>query len=196
VAGTGGTVYVPDGVYMLRGVRKKTLALKSKTTLKLADRPVLKVIPNGAPRYMTVRIADASYVNVVGATLRGDRKEHKGKKGEWGMGLWIGRGSAHVTVVGVTAKDMWGDGFYINDAVNVVLCGVNAINNRRQGLSIISGNRIFVTRSEFRDTTGTSPSTGIDLEPNKPHQRISNVTIEKSKFVDNAGGSILAGKVT
>jgi len=191
VGGTGGTVYVPNGVYMVRGVGKKTLALKSKMTLKLADRAVLKVIPNGAPRYMTVRIAKASDVNVVGGTLEGDRKEHKGKKGEWGMGLWIGRGSKNVTVAGMTAKDMWGDGFLINDAANVALCGVHAIHNRRQGLSIINGSRILVTQSEFRNTTGTAPSAGIDLEPDKNDQRISNVVIEKSKFVDNAGGSIL-----
>lgn len=195
VAGTGGTVYVPNGVYMVRGVGKKTLALKSKMTLKLAERAVLKVIPNGAPRYMTVRIAKSSDVNVVGGTLQGDRKEHKGKKGEWGMGLWIGRGSKNVTVAGMTAKDMWGDGFLVNDAANVALCGVGAIHNRRQGLSIIRGNRILVTQSEFRNTTGTAPSAGIDLEPDKPDQRISNVIIEKSKFIDNAGGGIMiAGK--
>ena len=191
VAGTGGTVYVPDGVFMLHGAGKNTLALKSKMTLKLADRAVLKLIPNGVPRYAMVKVANASDVNVVGGTLLGDRKEHKGKNGEWGMGLWIGRGSARITVAGVTAKDMWGDGFLINDAADVALCGVDAIHNRRQGLSIINGSRILVTQSEFRNTTGTAPSAGIDLEPDKPDQRISNVIIEKSKFIDNAGGGIM-----
>lgn len=195
VAGTGGTVYVPPGTYMVRGHGKEPLKLRSKMTLKLADRATLKVLPNGQPRYYTLRIHDASDVVVVGGTLLGDRKEHKAKKGEWGMGIHIARGAKRVTVANLTAMNMWGDGFYVKDATDVAFCNVTAVNNRRQGLSIISGNRILVTNSEFRDTRGTRPSAGIDLEPNKPEDRIANVRIERSKFIDNEGGGIMiAGK--
>jgi hypothetical protein len=47
----------------------------------------------------------------------------------------------------------------------------------------------------FRDTKGTRPGAGIDLEPDKPDQSISNVRIERSRFINNEGGGIMiAGK--
>jgi len=195
VAGTGGTVYIPPGTYMVHAHGKRPLVLRSKMTLKLAGRATLRAIPNGEKRYTVLRIREASDVAVVGGTLFGDRKEHKNKIGEWGMGIHIGPDAERVTIAGVTSRYMWGDGFYISDAVDVALCSVSAINNRRQGLSIISGDRILVTNSEFRDTRGTRPSAGIDLEPDKPTQSITNVRIERSKFIDNAGGGVMiAGK--
>jgi len=86
---------------------------------------------------------------------------------------------------------MWGDGFYVLDGTDIAFCSVAAVNNRRQGLSIISANRLLVTDSVFRDTRGTRPSAGIDMEPNKPSQKITNVRIERSKFINNAGDGIL-----
>lgn len=190
VAGTGGTVDVPNGTYMVRAVGPKKLTLKSKMTLKLADRAVLKVIPNDAKSYAALTVKDASDVNIVGGTILGDRRSHKGKDGERGMGIEIGPKARRVTIAGTTATEMWGDGFYLRESADVAFCGVRAIGNRRQGLSIISGNRILVTRSEFRDTQGTAPGAGIDLEPNKDDQTVRDVEIERSKFVNNVGGGI------
>lgn len=191
VAGTGGTVYIPPGTYMVRAHGKKRLVLGSKMTLKLADRAILKVIPTGAEAYSVLRIPRAKDVRVIGGTLQGDRKEHKGRSGEWGMGIIIGPDSERIIIAGVTSRHMWGDGFYLAGGEDVALCSVVAEYNRRQGLSIIKGNRILVTNSTFRDTRGTAPSAGIDLEPDKPHQRITNVRIERSKFIDNAGGGVM-----
>jgi hypothetical protein len=190
VAGTGGTVHIPNGTYMINAVGAKKLTLKSKMTLKLADRAVLKVIPNDAKSYAALTVKDASDVNIVGGTILGDRRSHKGKEGERGMGIEIGPKARRVTVAGLTATEMWGDGFYVRDATDIAFCSVKAIANRRQGISIISGNRILVTRSEFRDTQGTAPSAGIDLEPNKHDQTVRDVEIERSKFVNNVGGGI------
>lgn len=194
VAGTGGTVYVPAGVYMVRATGK-SLRLGSRMTLKLADRAILKVIPNSAKRYATLRIAKVSDVTVVGGTLLGDRKTHGGKGGEWGMGIRIGPKSKRMTISGVTAKDMWGDGFYVNGVKDIAFCSVVADHNRRQGLSIISARNLLVTNSVFKNTRGTRPSAGIDIEPDRPEQKVKDVRIENSKFVNNAGGGIMiAGK--
>ena len=46
VAGTGGTVLVPDGVYLIDATAKPRLSLKDDMTLKLADGATLKAIPN------------------------------------------------------------------------------------------------------------------------------------------------------
>ncbi len=195
VAGTGGTVYVPAGTYMVRPTGKRRLYLKSKMTLKLSDGAVLKAIPTEQDKYSVLWIANASDVAVIGGTLQGDRAEHKGKGGEWGMGIRIGPDASGVTIAGVTAKDMWGDGFYVEGAKDIALCSVVAVHNRRQGLSIVEANRLLVTNSVFRDTRGTRPSAGIDIEPDKPEQKVANVRIEHSKFINNAGGGVMiAGK--
>ena len=65
-----------------------------------------------------------------------------------------------------------------------------ADNNRRQGLSIVEADGVLVTDSVFRNTRGTRPSAGIDLEPDHAEQKIVNVRIQNSKFIDNAGPGI------
>jgi len=190
VAGTGGTVYVPNGTYMVHTIGNDILHLGSKMTFRLADQAVIRAIPNDKKHYSVLKISGVSDVIVIGGTLQGDRRHHKGKKGEWGMGIFIAQKSARVTIVGVTARDMWGDGFYIKDGTDVAFCSVAAIHNRRQGLSIINAQRVLVTQSVFRDTRGTRPSMGIDLEPDRPEHSIVDVKIERSKFIDNAGGGI------
>ncbi|ODR95915.1 hypothetical protein AUC70_03400 [Methyloceanibacter stevinii] len=164
-------------------------------TFKMHPKAVLKMFPTKKPHYTVLRISDAQDVTVTGGTIVGDRRTHQGKGGEWGMGIFIMKGSKRVTISNVRARELWGDGFHISDAEDVALCGVRAERNRRQGLSIIHGNRILVTRSMFRDTQGTRPAAGIDLEPDNPKQTITNVRIESSVFINNEGGGIMiAGK--
>jgi len=195
VGGTGGTVYVPDGVYMVVGVGKAQLQLRSNMTFKLSDHATLRVIPNGETHYAALRINRQSDIAIVGGTLQGERTKHKGKKGQWGMGVFVGPDAKRVTIAGVTAREMWGDGFYVRDSDDIAFCSVVAVHNRRQGLSIVGGNRLLVTNSVFRDTHGTRPSAGIDIEPNNSDQAVTDVRIEYSKFIDNAGGGIMiAGK--
>ena len=196
VGGTGGTVLVPSGTYMVDAVEKKRrLALKSDMTLKLDKGAILKAIPNDSRKYAVLSISDVSNVTVMGGTLEGDRTEHQGKAGEAGMGLRIERGAKDVTVAGVTSRKMWGDGFYVEDAKNTKFCAVTADNNRRQGLSIVEADGVLVTDSIFSNTHGTRPSAGIDLEPDEPEQKIVNIRIQNSKFLNNAGPGIeIAGK--
>jgi polygalacturonase len=193
-AGTGGTVFVPNGTYMINSVGKKGIHLGNDMTFKLSVRATLKAIPNSSKRYSVLRISGVSNVTVVGGTLDGEREQHMGKSGEWGMGIRMDRGAKNITISGVTARNMWGDGFYVRGAKNVTLCGVTADYNRRQGLSIVDADGVVVTNSLFKNTRGTRPSAGIDLEPNE-EQAITNVRIQSSKFFDNAGSGIqIAGK--
>ena len=195
VAGTGGTVLVPDGVYMIDAAGKPRLSLKDDMTLKLADGATLKAMPNSQKKYSILTISGVSNVAVIGGTLEGERDQHKGKGGEWGMGINIEHEAEHITIAGVTAKKMWGDGFYVRSASDITFCGVIADANRRQGLSIISADGLAVLNSVFKNTGGTRPGAGIDFEPNDADQTITNVRIENSKFIDNAGpGILIAGK--
>lgn len=191
IAGTGGTVFVPDGTYMVNADAGNWLTLKSDMTLKLSRGATLKAIPTRRSYYAILFIAGVSNVAVVGGTLEGEREGHLGRSGEWGMGIRIDRGAHHITVSEVTAKKMWGDGFYVEGARDVRFCSVTAEDNRRQGLSIIEADGVLVTSSVFKNTRGTPPASGIDLEPDRAAQRITNVRIENSGFVDNAGAGLL-----
>ena len=191
VSGTGGTVFVPNGTYMVQGTTNRRLRLGRKMVLRLADGATLKVIPNAEKAYSILRIRDVNDVAVIGGTLVGDRAQHQSTEGQWGMGIYIGPRVKRVSVVGVTAKEMWGDGFYVGGGEHIALCSVSSIHNRRQGLSIIAGKHLLVWNSLFAETRGTRPSAGIDIEPDFAKQRVANVRIERSTFRNNAGGGIM-----
>ena len=75
---------------MVRAERNRHLKLKSKMTLRMAPGATLKMFPTAVSRYAILKIANAEDVNVIGGTLQGDRLQHKGRGGEWGMGIFIG----------------------------------------------------------------------------------------------------------
>ena len=96
---------------MVDAASERSLKLKSDMTLRLSDGATLKAIPNTAKKYAVITISNASHVWVIGGTLEGDRDQHQGKSGEWGMGIHIGKRAEHITISGVTSKKMRGDGF-------------------------------------------------------------------------------------
>jgi polygalacturonase len=196
VGGSGGTVLVPAGTYMVEVADKgRRLNLRSDMTLKLASDAVLKAFPTSSKKYAVLTISGVSNVTVTGGTLEGERDRHQGSIGEAGMGIRIDRDAEAVTISGVTSRKMWGDGFYIAGAKNVRFCAVTADGNRRQGLSIVAADGVTVTDSVFKNTHGTRPSAGIDLEPDDPARKVTDIRIEGSKFINNAGSGIqIAGK--
>jgi parallel beta-helix repeat protein len=195
----GGTVWIPAGTYMVDAVRnasggKHGLAIRSNTTLRLAPGATLKALPNSSPAYSVLRVADASHVEIIGGTIEGERSAHKGSEGEWGMGITL-LNAQDVLVEGVTVKECWGDGFYVGGASgcsNLRFRKVTADHNRRQGMSIVHADGVTVLESTFRNTAGTAPEFGVDLEPNA-HQKVSNVLIKGCTFTNNAGGGVWGG---
>lgn len=191
VSGSGGTVLVPNGTYMINANRKQGagLIISGALTLKLSSGATLKAIPNNVQDYAILQITGDN-VNIVGGTVEGERAQHTGTGGEWGMGLNI-LGTKHLVVEGVTAKETWGDGFYVsNSSSDVTFCNVVATHNRRQGLSIISVDGMVVKNSTFNDTDGTAPQAGIDIEPNSG-DTAKNIQITGSTANGNSGAGMM-----
>lgn len=186
VAGTGGTVLITDGIYMVDTL--VSIRLKSDMTLQMSSGAELKAIPNGAALYAIVRIGSASNVTLVGGTITGDRYQHTSTAGEWGMGVWI-EDAHNILIEGVTARDCWGDGFYQHggapQSTNITLSGVVADNNRRQGISIENVNGMLIQDSVFKNTAGTDPQAGICIEPYAADQVAENIHIINSEVIDN-----------
>jgi parallel beta-helix repeat protein len=104
-----------------------------------------------------------------------------------GIGIY---GVSNVKISNLTAKDCWGDGCYIgNKSSNVTLDGVTADNNRRQGLSITSADGVVVKNSVFKNTNGTLPMAGIDVEPNS-NETNNNIQIINNKMFSNKRSGI------
>jgi parallel beta-helix repeat protein len=201
MGGTGGTVYIPPGTYMINALRYANilglLVNVNNLTINLDRNAILKVIPNGSTNYELMRIT-GSNVKVVGGTLVGDRYQHTGTGGEWGYGINIYGSNNYID--GVTSSLMWGDGFAIgsggSNPSTTTVCGVIADSNRRQGLSIITGNGIVIKDSTFKNTgttatqQGTAPMSGLDIEPDD-NMTAQNIQILNSKFINNSTTGIV-----
>jgi [acyl-carrier-protein] S-malonyltransferase len=97
-----------------------------------------------------------SNVTISGGTLEGERDQHQGTKGEWGHGIRMERGTAHITVSDIKINNMWGDGIFMQAVKSIAVCPIVADHNRRQGISVIEAEGVLVTNSVFKNTRGTA----------------------------------------
>jgi len=70
---------------------------------------------------------------------------------------------------------------------NIIIRKVVADHNHRQGLSLISGDKILIEDCVFKNTSGTAPSDGLDIEPSMPHNIIRNVVVRNCVAENNDG---------
>ncbi len=188
VAGTGGTVLIPSGTYLINTFNNR-LFLKSNMTFRMASGALLKAITTDSPNYSLLRAENISNVNIIGGKLQGDRYSHQGTSGEWGHGVHI-VGVNNVVVENMISADMWGDGFYIGkNSTKVTACSITADNNRRQGMSITDADGVVVKNSVFKNSNGVLPEAGIQIEPNQ-NETVNNVKILNSQALNNKGYGI------
>jgi parallel beta-helix repeat protein len=192
---SGGTVYIPAGRYMINAL--KPIQMRSHTRLKLDPSAELVVIPNSASRYWVVKVWNVNNVVITGGKMTGDRYSHRGTGGEWGYGINVS-GSKNVLIRQVQLSNFWGDGLFVGAITTsrsqvlsnyVTINGVTSSNNRRQGLSMGPANHVYIVNSTFKNTKGTLPEAGIDIEPQKEGP-VRTVRLEKNTFSGNNGNGI------
>lgn len=189
--GGGGTVWVPNGTYMIRtSAWGGGINMKSNTSLYLASGAVLKQIANSYDGSYIVAVKDISNVTITGGTIIGDRHTHTGTSGEWGMGIDI-EGSTNITISNITVQDCWGDGIYIGSSYsktysqNVTVQNAIIDGNRRNAIAVISAKQLTIKDSTVSNTDGTMPGSGIDMEPNYSNEFMQDVTIQNIKSYNN-----------
>lgn len=177
----GGAVTFPKGVYLIDAI--KSIKLRNNVTLQFEEGSTLKALPNNAESYEILEIHNVENVSIQGeVNFIGERDQHQGKTGEWGMGLSI-RGSKDVSIKDITIQDCWGDGIYVGStkqqsySKNITIENAVIKNNRRQGISIISAINLKVINPVISNTHGTPPASGIDFEPNNPSEFLQNIEI-------------------
>ncbi|WP_447754555.1 right-handed parallel beta-helix repeat-containing protein [Sphingopyxis fribergensis] len=153
-----------------------------------------KAIPNASDSYTLLHLWNASDVVIegCGARMIGDRDEHTGVGGEFGMGVRI-QGSSDITIRDLHIEDCWGDGWYVgstseqNHCRNVHLEKISSSRARRNGLSLISARGFRCIDGRFIDTNGTLPEYGIDIEPNFPTDFLEDIEFVRP-FTENCAG--------
>lgn len=100
------------------------------------------------------------------------------------------RGATNVGVYGLTLRDSGGDGIYVQACKNIRIQDVICDNHYRQGISVIEVEGLTVENSVFKNTWGTPPAAGLDIEPDRPNQRLRDITFRNCRFEDNAGDGI------
>lgn len=113
-----------------------------------------------------IRVDNVQNVKLFGScTLDYNRNSMVSSQGEHGMCLSVGN-SAFVFVSGLKCINAFGDGIYLNGNQYVNINNVYCYNNRRNAISIISGQHYRISDSYFLNSTGTSPEAGISIENN------------------------------
>lgn len=184
------TVYIEEGNYNLEveKVTEHLLPLNSHTSVVLDG--IISVMGNSFPRYRIFSIFDACDVNIKGTgKIVGDRDLHtyildapepESKRGantthEYGHGIQITNAS-NVDISGITITKCIGDGICI-DGNDVSCWGLTVSYCRRQGISVVGGERISISDCNISHTWGSRKAGfGIDIEPDSEHS-VSDVTI-------------------
>lgn len=187
-----GDVILPDFPVC---INYKGLKPKSNTKLLFLKNSALIVKANDKEFYNAINLENAENVSIYFAKLKGDRDVHLGTKGEWGMGIFIIH-AKNISIYKSTIIKFWGDGIYIGKdkgltSENIVIDKAFIDENRRNGISIIAGNKVQIKNSLIANTYGTLPEYGIDIEPNNSKDDLKNIVISNNITYNNAKGGVL-----
>lgn len=143
---------------------------------------------NDKTGYSMINIENQENIRLKNGMIIGDKDLHNyvgGSTHEWGMGVFV-KGSENVEIDNLVVSNMTGDGIYIikgeKDTRNILIKNSLLYSNRRQGISIISAEKVEICYNEIYKIEGTSPQSGIDLEANKEDEKINQIFIHHNKF--------------
>jgi hypothetical protein len=177
-----GVPFIVDGVYWVSlkdhtysdGLTRKIgLQVPSNSQCVFMPGAAIHTIANNLDVGYTINTYLADNFEIYNPVVYGERSTHTGSTGESQHCFNIvncTNGYLHRPV----AHDAWGDGIYVGieyySATNkqtqdVTLFEPRSYNARRNGFSVTSGINIKLLRPYSENVNGTSPQSGIDLEP-------------------------------
>ena len=199
-------IYIPDGTYIINGTNQGMSDLTeggikphSNQTIIMSSNATLKALNNTTGYYTIINILEVENVTIFGGKIQGIKTtptiENYGS--EYGHGIRI-RAANYINIEQMEIYDCWGDSIYIGDLNNKNPSNVRVVNcilhdNRRQGISIVSGNHIIIRDCEIYNIKGTNPEYGIDIEPNAGVCEATDILIDGCYIHDNNQGDIITG---
>lgn len=173
-------------------INKKGIEISSNSIIIFRENSELIMSPNAEKMYTILNVLKKENIIIYNPALNGDRGQHLGNDGEWGMGINI-NGSRKVSIYNPYIKNNWGDGIYIGireggENHNITISGGLLDYNRRNGISVISANNLKIENVTISNTFGTLPMAGIDIEPNDMHSNLENLIFENIKIINSLSG--------
>ena len=178
-------VYLKETTYLIDG----EVSIQLNNGALHGNNATLKIKANDATNYAGIVCKGQCVVDNL--NIIGERDEHTGTAGEWGMCIEL-RDCHDTYINNVHCKNGWGDGLYIGVTdnntpfANKNIYVTNSVfdNNRRNGISVIHGDNIIIDNCTVTNTHGTNPQNGICVEPNTEQEQ-ANVTISNCFLGDN-----------
>ena len=130
-----------------------------------------------------------------GAVIRmwgDDYRSEDYSKAEWRHAITI-LSSENVKISDLTITDTGGDAIYIDEkgrlgpCKNIHITGVICDGNHRNGISVISVEKLLIEKTIMKNTRGTDPECGIDFEPDGPEQSLIDCVVRDCITEDNVG---------
>jgi hypothetical protein len=171
-------IIMPDFPVM---INTKGLKLKSNSKILFQKNSSLILKPNDLQAYKVISLENLQNVEIYYPKIVGDRDRHLSDEGQWGMGISI-KGGVNIYIFMPDISKCWGDAIYIannkkNTPTNITIQNGLLNENRRNGISIISGKNITIKDIVISNTKGHNPQSGIDIEPNNNGNEISDINI-------------------
>lgn len=170
------------------------LNVKSNSVLNFDTNGPLILKPTHSSFYAGLLIDQVDNVKIYNLKIKGDRLKHLGKGGEHGFGIEI-RNATNILIDGFTISECWGDGIIIDDRpekkrrTNHITITNGVLDyNRRDGISVISGDHITLSNLSIYNTMGTNPMAGIMIEPNHSANTLGKIIIDNVVFDNNVIG--------
>lgn len=190
----GLTLEIPAGTYNVR-----PLYIPANSSVVLDAGAVIQATAGYGENDHLLNISDVQNVSISGTPGQSIFRMRKAEytSGEFRHCLAI-EGATNITIGGIQCNDSGGDGVYIGEgrqgySANIKILNSGFDNNRRQGLSLISGRDIAITNCTFSNTSGTAPSAGIDIEPNQASDFLQDIVIDHSSSTGNEGSGLVFG---
>jgi hypothetical protein len=150
------------------------------------------------------RIRDVENITILGygATIEMNKQEFidLADESEWRHAFNV-QSVVDFRLEGIEVKDSGGDGVILgksfqqnsnqNFCENVIIRNCIFDNNYRQGMTISSVKNCLVENCIMKNTIGTLPEAGIDIEPDVPDEILQDVVIRNCQFINNNGNGIM-----
>jgi len=195
-------IAIPNGHFLIgkygNEIYQQGIELQGDTELILSSSTVLEMAPNDKWNYCVIAVSGKSNVVIRGGIIRGDRYQHtytpRARDGavahDEGHGICLQSNTTKVLVKNMLIENLTGDGLLLVNEIEDITIRNNEIrNNRRQGVSIVGGTRIEISRNEIHHINGTSPQFGVDIEGAGRDDK--DILIRRNNFHHNRGGDIV-----
>lgn len=176
--------------YLVSADLETTVAIMAIDKTINGNGATIKIKPVLGEYYSIIRAKGNTRISNL--TIIGERDNHIGTSGEWGMGISLCNSNC-ANIENVTIKNCWGDGIYIgsenndtgeNGCANVTITSCIIDNNRRNGISVINCDKFVIDGCTISNTHGTNPQSGVDIERNYDTE-ITEGIIKNCTFIDN-----------